>query len=238
MIFPDIAPVDIVGALVAFVLTLLIFSYMIGDNIAFRLGVHIFIGISAGYAGGVVFHSVLRPYLFDPLISMGTGGGLTITFLDLGLRLLLLVLLLLKLSPRTTAFGNPATAFLVGIGAATAVGGAIQGTIFPQVGAATQLFNPDRASGFVGGFQLLFEGSIILLGTITTLAYFNFSALGRANQEPETPLPLRIVGWIGHGFIAITFGVIFAGVYTAALTALIERLFFLWDVIGFVLVRL
>ena len=186
---------------------------------------------------GLSFTACCAPHLFDPLISLGTGEGLGISFFDLGLRLLLLVLLLLKLSPRTTAFGNPATAFLVGIGAATAVGGAVQGTIFPQVGAATQLFNLDRASGLVGGFELFFEGFIILLGTITTLAYFNFSALGRANQEPQTPLPVRIVSWIGHGFIAITFGVIFAGVYTAALTALIERLFFLWDVIGFVIIQ-
>ena len=237
MIFPDLALVDIVGGIVAFGLTLLIFSYMIGDNIAFRLGVHVFIGISAGYAGGVVFHSVLRPHLIDPLISLGTGGGLSISFFDLGLRTLLLFLLVLKLSPRTTAFGNPATAFLVGIGAATAVGGAVQGTIFPQVGAATQLFNLDRAANIAGTFELFFEGAIILVGTITTLAYFNFTVLNRANQDALPPLPLRIVGWIGHGFIATTFGVIFAGVYTAALTALIERMFFLWDAIGFVIIQ-
>ena len=64
MIFADTGLVDIIGAIIAFVLTLLVFSYMIGDNVAFRLGVHIFIGVSAGYTGGVVFHSVLRPPSF------------------------------------------------------------------------------------------------------------------------------------------------------------------------------
>jgi hypothetical protein len=35
---------------------------------------------------------------------------------------------------------------------------------------------------------------------------------------------VNILAWIGRGFIAVTFGVLFAGVYMAALTALIERM--------------
>ena len=35
---------------------------------------------------------------------------------------------------------------------------------------------------------------------------------------------LEIIAWVGRLFIAITLGVLFAGVYTAALTAMIERL--------------
>jgi hypothetical protein len=36
----------------------------------------------------------------------------------------------------------------------------------------------------------------------------------------------------GTVFIAVTLGVLFAGVYSAALTALIERLHFLWALVG------
>ena len=35
---------------------------------------------------------------------------------------------------------------------------------------------------------------------------------------------VEILAWIGRVYIAITFGVLFAGVYMAALTALIERI--------------
>jgi hypothetical protein len=37
------------------------------------------------------------------------------------------------------------------------------------------------------------------------------------------------LGWIGQVFIAITLGVLFAGVFAAAMTALIERLSFIWS---------
>ncbi len=33
-----------------------------------------------------------------------------------------------------------------------------------------------------------------------------------------------MIAWVGRIFIAITFGVLFAGVYMSALTAMIERL--------------
>jgi len=51
------------------------------------------------------------------------------------------LLLLLKLSPRTARLGIPSMAFLVGVGAAVAIGGAIMGTLFPQTWASMQAFN-------------------------------------------------------------------------------------------------
>ena len=40
---------DVIGAFVGFVLTLLVFSYIFGDNVLFRIAMHIFIGVAAGY---------------------------------------------------------------------------------------------------------------------------------------------------------------------------------------------
>jgi hypothetical protein len=39
------------------------------------------------------------------------------------------------------------------------------------------------------------------------------------------------IAWVGRIFIAMTFGVLFAGVYMSALTALIERLSFILNFI-------
>ena len=41
---------DWIGALFGFILTLVVFSYLIGDNPVFRLTLHLFIGVSAGFA--------------------------------------------------------------------------------------------------------------------------------------------------------------------------------------------
>ena len=68
----------------------------------------------------------------------------------------------------------------------------------------------------------------MLLGTITTLVYFHFGA----KSTPDGPQRSRLVivlGWIGQVFIAITLGVLFAGVFAASMTALIERLNFIWS---------
>ena len=66
----------------------------------------------------------------------------------------------------------------------------------------------------------------MLVGTVTTLAYFHFGAKATANGPQRSKL-VTMLSWVGQVFIAITFGVLFAGVFTAAMTALIERLNFL-----------
>jgi hypothetical protein len=39
---------DTVGTIVAIVLTLFVFSYLLGDNILYRLAEHIFVGVAVG----------------------------------------------------------------------------------------------------------------------------------------------------------------------------------------------
>jgi len=44
---------------------------------------------------------------------------------------------------------------------------------------------------------------------------------------------IELIAFVGSIFLAITLGVLFAGVYSAALTALIERLHFFGSFFGF-----
>ena len=48
----------------------------------------------------------------------------------------------------------------------------------------------------------------------------------RADGTPKRNPIIEGIAWVGRLFIAITFGVLFAGVYMSALTAMIERLSF------------
>ena len=116
---------DLFGVLVGFLLTLLVFSYLFGDNVLFRLGIHLFIGVSTGYIAVLVWNNILWARLFVPFIN-GSPGERLMALIPLGLG----VLLLMKASPRLSGWGNLPVAFLVGVGAAAAVGGAILGTIF------------------------------------------------------------------------------------------------------------
>jgi hypothetical protein len=211
--------VDLITAFFSFIFTLMILSYLIGDNPLFRLAIYIFVGVSAGYAASVAWQNVLWPKLFQPLMF----GSMQERLLVL-VPLTLGILLLAKLSPRSAALGNPAMAFLVGTGAAVAIGGAIFGTIFPQTLATINLF--DTSGGNL--VEHLLESSIFLVGTVSALAYFHFGA----RESAAGPLRNRLVNglsWVGKFFIATTFGVLFAGAYAAAITALIERLFSIWN---------
>jgi hypothetical protein len=209
--------IEIISALVGLILTLMTFSYLIGDNPLFRIAVYLFIGVASGYAATVVWHHVLIPKLFQPITTF---NPLAIVPLGFGLSLLA------KLSPRISWIGSFAMAVLVGVGAAAAVGGALLGTLLPQTQAAIDGFDILSAGSGLEAASRLLEGLILLGGTVFTLASFHFSAGRAADGTPKRNQIIEGIAWVGRIFIAITLGVLFAGVYMAALTAMIERLSF------------
>ena len=204
---------DLIGAFIGFALTLFVFSYAWGDTPFFRIAIHIFIGVAAGYATIVTIHNVILPQLVFPLFSENSKEILLAV-----VYLIPSVLLLTKISPRLSKLGNPVMAILVGVGAAAAVGGTVFGTVFPQVSVSMTIFENNH-------FLIAF---IILTGTLSTLVYFQFSILKKSEHPSLQGQAIQVIGWFGQVFIAVTFSALFAGVYFAALSALIERFWFLW----------
>ncbi len=215
-------PIELISALVGLFLTLMVFSYLIGDNPLFRVAVYLFIGVASGYAATIVWHYVLVPKLLQPLVAL---NPLTIIPLAFG------VSLLAKLSPRTAWIGSFAMAVLVGVGAAAAVGGALIGTLLPQAQAAIDGFDILSAGSGLEAVSRLLAGVVMLGGTVFTLASFHFSAGRAVDGVPKRNRIIEGIAWVGRIFIAITFGVLFAGVYMSALTAMIERLSFVLNFI-------
>lgn len=214
----DMSSLDLIGAFLGFVLTIFIFSYIWGDNLFFRIATHLFVGVAAGYVAIIVIQNIILPQMIFPFF-----GGSPNERIFAALFLILGALMLTKVSPRLNALGNPATAYLVGVGAATAIGGAVVGTIFPQTLSSMNTFIDNN----------IFNAIWIFAATVTTLLYFQFT-MRRKNSEDETaqrPAWLETIGQIGQLFIAVTFGALFSGVYLAAITALIERASYLWNFI-------
>ena len=175
-------------------------------------------GVAAGYVTIVVIQNVILHHLFWPFLEGDRSEKIfAILFLILG------VLMLTKISPRLNTLGNPAIAYLVGVGAAAAIGGAVIGTIFPQVSKSIDVFFENN----------IFDALWIFVGTLSTLLYFQFGIRRKDNdeQEPQRPIWMDTISKIGQFFIAVTFGALFSGVYLAAITALIERASFIWDLI-------
>ncbi len=215
---------DLIAGVIAFLFTLMIFSYLIGDNPLFRIAIYIFVGVSAGYVAVVAWWQVLWPDLLLPLIRGASAQRaiLLVPFILSGL-------LLMKAWPSVTRLGMPAMGLLVGVGSAVALGGAVVGTILPQVDATISGFAPAKFTTLEAPFDAL----VILAGVIATLVYFHFGARTTAEGAVRRFQAIDIAAFVGSIFVAITLGVLFAGVYSAALTALVERLHFLGSFFGF-----
>jgi len=210
--------IELISAFIGLILTLMVFSYLIGDNPLFRIAIYLFIGVSSGYAAAVVVRSV-----FLPKINVFQSNDINQIVLAM-IPLLLSATLLTKFSTRLSCLGNFPMAILVGVGAAAAIGGALIGTLLPQIQASMDAFNIRSAGGRSNAFLKLVEGMVLFLGTVFTLASFQFSAGKAADGTVKRNPIFESVAWVGRIFVAITLGAIFAGVYMAALTAMIERL--------------
>jgi hypothetical protein len=220
---PFLDGADLIWTLVSLLLTLMVFSYLFGDNILFRIATYIFVGVTAGYVAVILVYQVLLPGLVWPVISG--------SFLQAVVPIVLSLLLVTKLFPRLASLGNISMGYVVGIAAAVIIGGAVMGTLFGQGMAAINMFDASAAAASPQGpFVQYLGAAFILVGTVCTLAYFNFgavSASSSANQPPHRPPMVELLARIGQVFIAITLGAIFAGIFAASITALIERLDFI-----------
>lgn len=219
-------PFDTITLYVGAALTLLVLvGYLLGENnFLFRLATYLFVGAAAGYIFILVIYQVILPRIVAPLLTGDFSQALLALF-----PLVLSILLLFKIFPRISQVGNVSMAFLVGVGAAVIIGGAVLGTLLTQVRASASLFSANTVQAN-GGMAYLY-GAFVLVGTLSTLAYFNFGARAQRGQAPSRPEPVNTLSKIGQLFIAVTLGALFAGVFTAALTAMIERLGFLWHAI-------
>ncbi len=227
----DASLLDTIGTAVAVILTLFVFSYLLGDNVLYRLAEHLFVGVAVGYGVVVAFHSVLVARLQAPLAQAITEGNweqVLLLLVSLGLGLLVLF----KPSRRFSGLGNLSLAVLVGVGTALAIGGAITGTLLPQVDAAADLTHyVDRYGPGLG----LFSGFVVLVGTTGALLHFYFN---RSEEGRLAGLRRQWVsswGDLGRWFILIAFGAILAVTFLSRLSLLMGRIEFVLDSVrGFV----
>ncbi|HSR47993.1 MAG TPA: hypothetical protein VLL77_08390 [Anaerolineales bacterium] len=242
--------IETLGTVLAALLTVMVLTYVLGDNAFFRTATFLFVGVAGGYAGAVAWYAVLQPTLVAPVLALDPGFLFGSGFLtDWAIPLFLVVLLFLRLVPGAGRLGSLPVAILLGVGAASVVGGAITGTIVPQTLAAMETLNPFAVAPATGeaGLERLGNALIVLVGTVSTLAYFGFGVKRGDEHGPRwtiqrvktpigfVPVPWPLFPFLGEIFIAITFGVMFAGALSASLLYLTERVQFLGSAIQFLL---
>ena len=218
---------ELIFGIISFTLTLIVFSYLLGDNFLFRFAMYLLVGITAGFAAAVLITKVLIPYLLQPLIN-GTPAERWWSLIPLGLC----ILLVLALLPKSKQIGSVPMAFIVGVGAALTVGGISLGTIIPQVSATVERFSPFVIyRGDQPAWMNIVSAIIVALGVISALAYFYWGKSRQTIKTDKKPALMEGLGKLGQIFIGITLGGLFAGVYSAALIALISRVTLIKDFI-------
>lgn len=205
---------DQIGVILGAILTLFILSYLIGDNFLYRLATHILIGAGAAYITVTVIKDVLWLHLVQPILTQSSARPMDVIVAGLGL--ILSVMLLFKALPRWAWVGNVPIGYLVGVGSAVALGGAVFGTLGAQT-AATALPPGGVFSGPSSEVNTNFVLNVIIVfGTVTTLLSFSFFRAARRGV-------LSGLSSIGRTFLAIALGATFALVYVASVTVLIDR---------------
>lgn len=221
----DSSLLDLAGTLIAALLTLFVFSYLLGDNVLYRFAEHLFVGATIGYVVVVVFHTILSSKLLLPLAeALGEGNWGRVSLL--GFSLVMGLLLLAKPFKALSWLGSLSVAFLLGVGAALAIGGAMLGTLLPQAEASANLGYYVTRYGLVLG---IVSGVVVLIGTLGVLIHFHF---GAGETGPVARLRASLVktwGGVGRWFILIAFAAILATTFMSRLSFLAGRIQFLVD---------
>jgi len=215
------------GIWVAACLTLMIFSFLYGDNVFYRLAESIFIGVSAAYVMVVGFWTAivqnLLPKLIPPLVRASILPGLDesqgFEWIYL-IPLLLSIMMLMRLSPVGSWLARWPLAFFIGATAGFRLVGfleadfvrQIQSTMIPLV-----VLHSDRSLDFWNSVK----NCTIVFGVLTALVYFFFSVehTGIVGQTA------RVGIWV----LMITFGASFGYTVMGRIALLIQRLEFLFD---------
>lgn len=200
------------GIIVGAGLTLAIYSFLYKDNPVFKIVENLFVGVALGYTIITVWYNVLKPDVYDSLIvPFFTAEAPKYSLL---IPAILGCLMLTRFSRRYSWLSRWAFAFVVGLGAGSAIPRIISALIVQQV-------KPTLRPVFVGEETIWSSIStlLILLGVISVLIYFFFStehkgAVGKFSR-------------IGIVFLMISFGASFGYTVMARMSLLIGRLQFL-----------
>ena len=201
----------LIGAWVAVGLTLFIFSFLYEDNPLFKIGEHLYVGISVGYSVVVVWYTVFIRLVWEeitrghlePLIPVAIG-----------------VLILTRFIPKISWLSRLAFAFVVGFGSGVGIPRAVSSYILKQI---EDTVNP-LVTMMDGGLSLSLSLAnpqsgvntiILLVGVVTVLFYFFFSIehTGAANVAART----------GIYFLMIGFGAAFGYTVMSRMSLLIGR---------------
>lgn len=217
---PILPTETLLGAWVAAGLTLFIYSFLYKDNPLFKLGEHLYVGISVGYSVVLAWFEVFVKQFWAPLTRSVTETPADPSSYVLLIPALLGSLMLTRFVPKIAWLSRIAFAFVVGFGSGVAIPRIVSSYILKQI---QDTVNPLFAIGgdWLSTFldfaapQSGVNTVILLVGVVSVLFYFFFSV--------EHAGPGRVTARTGIYFLMIAFGAAFGYTVMSRMSLLIGR---------------
>src|SRR5436190_19945823 len=210
---------NLIGGIVAALLTVMVFSYLLGANPLWRIAQSLLVGVSVGYVSLVILTQVVAPQVArviqPPEGTTTTDRALAAVPVVLGL------LLLLRIAYPGAWPASFGLNLVVVVGSTLALGGALAGTLIPQALDTMRLMDFGRTDA--AGIAALAGNIVLVAGVVCALAYFAFGAKADGTRFA----PIRQVSIVGRWVLVIAFGAILGSLGTTFYFALIDRLDFL-----------
>ncbi len=213
----------LVGGIVASLLTLMVFSYLLGANPLWRIAQSLLVGVSVGYVSLVVLTQVVAPQV-GRVIQPPEGAASSDRLLA-AVPVAFGLLFLLRIAYPGAWPASFGLNLVVVVGASLALGGALAGAIVPQALDTMRLLDFTKLDA--AGIAALVGNIVLVIGVVCALAYFAFGA--RANGTRLSPV--REMSVVGRWVLVLAFGAILGSLATAFYAALIDRLGFIVKVV-------
>jgi hypothetical protein len=198
----------LLGAWMAAGLTLFMYSFLYRDNFFFKLGEHLFIGISVGYTIVIMFFEYVLKKWWGPLFVDHKFILIIPTLLGVGI--------LTRFSPKYSWLSRWAFAFIFGMGAGMAIPRTISTYLLAQVeGTVVPLIS--KTEGKLTFSWADFSNLLVFLGVLSTLIYFFFSV--------EHKGAIKAISRLGIFFLMISFGASFGYTAMARMSLLFGRFY-------------
>jgi len=192
-----------IGLIIAGILTLAIYTFLYKDNPIYKAAESLLIGLSIGYALVIYWQTTLVDRLFAPLFWHGE--------LAMIIPLVLGLLMFTRFSNRLSWLSRIPIALMIGAGAGVAIPAMLYARTLKQMSASVM----PLVDG--GGFNV--EALVVIVGLLTTLAYFYFSR--------EHKGAMGVAAKVGTYFLMIFFGATFGYTVMSRMSTFIGRIDFL-----------
>lgn len=186
-------------------LTLIVFSFLYGDNPLYKFAERLLVGLAIGYSLVIAWSSTIMDRVYYPLIEDNQWWMIFPVFLGL--------LMFSRFSKRYSWLSGIPLAAMIGAGAGAALPAMLEARTLKQISSAV-----GALAGAGDAFEY-FSAAVLLIGFLTTLSYFYF---GRERRGA-----LSVSANIGTYFLMTFFGATIGYTVMSRMSILIGRLDFL-----------